>query len=134
MAECLSGGLPLSWFVTLSPSIFHFLTHRIGFHMGKKNNLPDGGGVRQQHGQAVDANALSGRWRQTVLQGFDVIRIHIVRLIITGLTVFHLLKKTLLLVFRVVKLRKSVGYFPAGNEKLEPVCQGRVFFASTRQR
>jgi hypothetical protein len=45
--------------------------------------------VRQEHGQAVDADAPPGRWRKTVLQRLDEALVNGLRLIVASLLVLH---------------------------------------------
>jgi len=71
--------------------------------MRKKDHLANGGRIGQKHDQPVDADSLAGRRRHTVLQGLNIIPVHEMRLIVSGIPVSHLLGKTGKLVFRIIE-------------------------------
>ena len=88
--------------------------------------------IRQQHHQAVDADALAGRRRQTVRQRANIIHIHFFRRFLPAL--FHLCAKTPLLIERIVQLRKAVGQFHPGHKELEALRQRRIIRLLLRKR
>ena len=101
--------------------------------MRKQNDLSNGRRIGQQHHQAVNSDALTGRRRHAVFQGFNIVVIHEMRFTVTGFSIFHLLQKSSPLVFRVVEFGEPVGDFPSGDEQFKPFCQVRMGVASSGQ-
>src|SRR5216683_3545121 len=63
-------------------------------HQGEQDDVANRWAVREQHHQSVDADALACcRW-ETVLQGPDVVLIHLVRLEIAACAILQLLGET----------------------------------------
>ena len=101
-------------------------------HVGKQDDLSDGGGIGQEHHQPVDSDSLTCCGRHAVFQGFDVVVIHEVGFVITRLAIFHLLLKPSPLIFGVIEFGKAVGDFPTGDKQFEPFGQLGMFIASSR--
>ena len=92
------------------------------------------GGVGEQHGQAIDPDALAGRGRHAVLERADVVLVVVHRLLLAALLGVHLGLEPLLLIERVVQLGEGVGDLPAGDEQLEAVGDLRILVVAARQR
>src|SRR6267378_1335255 len=92
---------------------------------GKKNDVTDRGRIRQQHRQAVDANAFAGRRRHTMAESTDVIHVELLRDIVAALR--NLRKKAPLLLGRVVQLGEAVRHFHSRNVYFESFCQRWIF-------
>src|SRR6266849_3526172 len=88
-------------------------------HQRKQNHIPDRRRVRQDHRQAIDADAFAGRWRHAVLEGVDVILVHLHGLVVAGFALAELLAESAVLFVSVVQLRESVRYFHPADVELE---------------
>ena len=89
----------------------------------EEDDLPDRLAVGEQHGEAVDPDALARRRRQPVFEGHDIILIHCRAFFFLP----YLIDEPRLLVFRVVQLVKPVGNLHAAHVKLEPLGHLRSF-------
>ena len=75
-----------------------FILFSNGFHCGEKENVADGGGIGEEHHKAIDTEAQASCGGQTILQGGDVIIIHLsVAIGLGGLLGGNLLPTKLLL-------------------------------------
>src|SRR2546428_14112792 len=52
--------------------------------VGEEDHIPEGGGVGEDHEQAVDAEAEAARWRHSVLQRLDEVLVVGMSLLVTG--------------------------------------------------
>ena len=78
-----------------------------GLHCGEQQHVPDGGGVGQQHHQAVHTEAQAARGGQAILQRGDVVVVHLgLGVGIQSQTVGNLLFKPGLLIDRDFPLSK----------------------------
>ena len=102
--------------------------------MREKDDLANGNRIGEQHHQSIDTDALAGRGRHAILQRFDIVFIHQMRLLIAGLTAFNLLGESRFLVNGVIELGKTVGNLAAGNKKLKAFGYIRFLIAATGQR
>ena len=79
------------------------LNSAFGAHVWKKQHIAYGRCIGKQHYQTVDADTLSRRRRQTMLQGTDIIGVEMHRLLIPGFLLLDLTAETIRLVFRVIE-------------------------------
>lgn len=90
-----------------------------GLHCGEKQNVPDGGGIGQEHDDPVDAETdAAGGWH-SVFKCSDEVFINGHCLIVAFCFFLRLLFETRTLVDGVVQLAESVAILCAGNEKLK---------------
>ena len=102
--------------------------------MWKEDYLPDGGCIGKQHDQSVDADALTGGRGHPILQCLNIIVIHPVSFLIAGIPSLNLLGKTLMLVDRIIKFRKSISDLTPGDKKLKSFGEFRFLIATAGQR
>ncbi len=100
--------------------------------MREEQDVANGCRVREEHNEPVDADTNASRWRHAVLESPNVIVIEGHGLIITRFTIRDLCMKSIRLLFGIIELRKSVGDFTSGNEKLEAIGDKRVVVVATR--
>ena len=73
-----------------------------GAHEGEENDVADGAGVGEEHGEAVDAYAFAcGRW-EAVAEGSDVVFVHLVGFVVALFLLVELVEEALALVVGVV--------------------------------
>ena len=89
--------------------------------MREDNDVADGGGVGQEHDQAVDPYSFAGGRRHAVLQGTDVILVQDRVDFFVSAPLRYLLFEPFLLVNRVIELTEGVGDLPAGDIEFESV-------------
>ena len=104
------------------------------FHVREKYDLANGDCIGEQHHQPIDADTLASRGRHTILQSFDIIFIHQMRLLIAFLTAFNLLDESRFLINGVIELGKTVGNLATGNKKLKAFGYIRLLIAATGKR
>ena len=95
-------------------------------HQGEEDDVANRRAIGEQHGQAVDADALTTGRRHAVLEGGHVVGIVGVSLIVTLFFGIQLLTEPLGLYVGVVELGKGVGDFHAAEVKLEALGKARV--------
>src|SRR4051795_12008778 len=85
----------------------------------KKDHVANGAGIGEQHGEAVDADALaSGGW-QTVGQSTDVVLVHGVRFFVTARFFRKLLLESTALLLGVVQFAEGVSDLEAADKNLK---------------
>ena len=97
-------------------------------HLREQDHIADGGGIGEQHDQAINADAAAASGWQAVFQGTNVIGIIKHGFFITRFLGFGLFLKALSLVFRVIQFGKPIGNFAAalrGATDLSWRCPGR---------
>src|SRR5262245_29261255 len=102
--------------------------------MWKEQNVADAGGVREQHDQAVYADAFPGGRRQAVLERADVVGVVVHRLFVSRGLGLRLLLEARRLVLGVVQLREAVRDLAPGYVQLETVGDFGVRVAAPRER
>ena len=99
--------------------------------MGKQNHIPNRRRVGQQHNEPIDTDPLARSRRQAIFESANIVVIKVHGLVIPGLFGRDLRFEAIRLIFRVVKLAKSIGQLPPANKKLEPIShKGVVVVAS----
>jgi hypothetical protein len=93
-----------------------FLRQRL--HGREQQDVPDRRGTRQEHDEAVDADAQSPRGRQAVHQRIDEVFVHHAGFQVTVRPFFHLFHKAFPLVDRIIQFRKAVAQLAAIDESL----------------
>ncbi len=88
--------------------------------MGKEQDVLYIRGIRNQHGQPVDADPAASGGRHAVLHGTQEVLVHGMGFPVAQALHFHLLFEPAALVHRVVQLRERVGEFTSADEQLEP--------------
>lgn len=88
-------------------------------HCGEKQNVPDGGGIGQEHDNPVDAETDAAGGGHSVFECSDEVFINGHCLIVAFCFFLRLLFETRTLVDGVVQLAESVAILCAGNEKLK---------------
>ena len=83
------------------------LVHRL--HRGEEQHIADGSIVGHQHDHAVDADAQAACGRHAVLEGVDVVLVHLGGHDTLSVAQLDLLLKTLALVDGVVEFGESVA-------------------------
>ncbi len=85
----------------------------------KEDDVADGFGVGEEHGEAVDADAFASGGRQAVAEGADVVLVHLMGFRVAALFFGHLLLEAGELVDRVVELGEGVADLEAADVELE---------------
>src|SRR5262245_19418990 len=103
-------------------------------HEREQNHISNRWTVREQHHQAIDADALPAGRRQAVFEGADVVLVHLVRFEIAALAVLRLRFEAAALLQRVVQLAEGVGDLEAGDIEVEALHRVRIAGLLLRQR
>ena len=90
-------------------------------HRGEQQHVADGGAVRQEHHQAVDAHPHAPGRRHAVLQRREKILVYHVGLLVAFRAQLHLAHEAGALVDGVVQLGVGVRQLQPAGEKLEPL-------------
>ena len=85
----------------------------------EEDDVADGFGVGEDHGEAVDADAFAGGGRETVAEGADVVFVHLMGFIVAAFFFGHLLLEAGALVVGVVELGEGVADLEAADVELE---------------
>src|SRR5205814_6167497 len=85
----------------------------------KQNHISDGGRVRQQHGQAVNAESNAAGRRQYEGEGAYVILVHAVSFLVAALSLPQLLLEAAALLLGIVQLAEAIGDLHASGKDLE---------------
>ena len=85
----------------------------------EEDDVADGFGVGEDHGEAVDADAFAGGGREAVAEGADVVLVHLVGFRVAAFFFGHLLLEAGELVDGVVELGEGVADFEAADVELE---------------
>src|SRR3954454_4828018 len=83
--------------------------------LGEEDDVADGRGVREEHHQPVDTDALAGGGWHAVLERADVVLVHLVRLVVAAGALAELRLESGALLVGVVQLRKAVRELSAGD-------------------
>src|SRR6267378_2141191 len=102
--------------------------------MGKQQHVANAGAVREEHDQAVYADAFACRGRQAVFERADVIGVVVHRFLVAGRLGLRLLLEALRLVLGVVQLGETVRDLAPGDVKLEAVGELGIGVAAPRKR
>ncbi len=89
-------------------------------HEGEEDDVADGRGVGEEHGEAVDADAFAGGGREAVAEGADVVFVdggH--GLFVAAFFLLDLLLEAVVLVDGVVELGEGVADLEAADVELE---------------
>ncbi len=73
-----------------------------GAHEGEEDDVADGAGVGEEHGEAVDAYAFACGGGQAVAEGSDVVFVHLVGFVVALFLLVELVEEALALVVGVV--------------------------------
>src|SRR5215218_1107049 len=95
-------------------------------HQREQDDVANRGAVGQQHDETVDANSFTGRGRQAVFEGPDVVVVHCVRLLIPGGAVRQLCLEPPPLLRRVVELAEGIGHLEPSDIELEALDRVRI--------
>src|SRR5258708_23095263 len=115
----------------------HEFLRRLRPQQREEDHIANRARAGQQHGQAIDADALASGRRQTIRQRPDVVFIHGVRLFIAALFFAQLLLDAPALFFRIVQFAEGVADLQAADEDLEalhPVRLAALVFRERRNR
>src|SRR5262249_28453496 len=88
----------------------------------------------QEHDQAIDADALAGSRRQTVLERADVVLVHLVRFEIARGARRQLRLEPPALLGRIVELAEGIRNLEAANIELEPLDGVWIVWLLLRER
>ena len=94
--------------------------------MGKEDYFSNGGLVRKQHGQPIDPDSQAAGGRHAVHQGQDIVFVHGVSFLVTGVGTQPLLFKALSLNQGVVQLGIGVAGFQPSDEDLKSFYVQRI--------
>ena len=94
--------------------------------LGEQDHVADGGGVGEDHREAVYAAAVAAGRGHAILQGAQEVLVHRVRLGVAAGAQGRLGRKTLALIQRIVDLGEGVAEFRAGHVDLKAARQGRI--------
>ena len=110
-----------------------FYGHRVvvllvqGFHCGEQDDFADGIVIGQQHDRTVDADAHTARGGHTVFHSIQEVLVQHLCLVVTALTLLHLLHKATSLVDGVVQLGVGVSQLGVADKQLEPFRESGTF-------
>src|SRR6266404_5995598 len=104
---------------------------RLRPQLREQNDVTDGGRVRKEHRQAVDADAFARRRRHAMAQRANIIPIHLLRHFVSALC--HLRLKAPLLFHWIVQLRKTIRDLHPCDVNLETLGHARIIRLLLRQ-
>src|SRR5271165_3217061 len=104
-----------------------FLLALQGAQQREENNVADGAGIGQEHGEAVDADAFACGRRQAVRERADVVFVHLVGLFVATGALGELAFEAAALLLGIVELAEGVANFEAAHEDLEALDPVGVF-------
>ena len=102
--------------------------------MWEEDYFPDGGYAREQHDEAVNAEAHTAGRRQAVLERPHVVGVDPLRLLVTQLFERGLRLESSQLVDRVVELTERIGELATVDDEFETFGQRRVVAVHARER
>src|SRR5438445_1286113 len=77
-------------------------------HQRKQDHISDRRAVGQEHHEPIDPDPFPARWRQPVLEGPDVVLVHLVRLEVAARAILLLRVEAAALLGRIVQLAEGV--------------------------
>ncbi len=88
-------------------------------HEREEDDVADGFGVGEEHGEAVDADAFACGGGQAVAEGADVVLVHVHGFLVAAILFGHLGFEARALVVGVVELGEGVADLEAADVELE---------------
>src|SRR5208282_4498423 len=85
----------------------------------EENHVAYRAGISQQHRQAIDADAFTGGWRQSVRQGANVVVVHLVSFFVAARPFAPLLFETMPLLLGIVQLAEGITDLQTADKNFE---------------
>ena len=86
---------------------------------GEQDDIANGLRTCEDHGESVDTDPFAAGGGEAVPQGAHVIFIHVVRFIVSTITLFELILETFALLDGIVELGEGIADFKATDIELE---------------